>query len=480
MFARSQRRRKATETTAFCVEAMEQKTLLSGMSVADAKAAVKQAETELKDAQQDLKQTKQHVESDVATKAKSAQQETKEAKQADKKADKAEQKTQNQLDKAAQKRQDQKDARDSVKGPAIFSFSTGRGKKNSEKTTEQLKEERSQAERLKKLMEKNAGDDPTARQEQYMHGQQAKIHEINAELNRRKAKEAREDAKEEKKEAKEARKEKQAAEQNGARKIADAKAEVAAAKQELAEARKCLDDAEAAARAAEIAKKKSQITKLEGRVAQHEADIEKVRQEWQQTIDDIWRAIYFARELGLTDDSFDADDLEAWKQQMEELSNWVGVADDFDTLPPGLGDILEGGTAVLPLLINVGRDDRIRQMEWEMDGIDLGLARYWTDNKTAKDWMADDKHGENQITDCDQAKRVMRIIVDWSKTGSLDTAGLLGGFQDRIATLEGKRDQAQQNLNDARTCLGELEGNATSESPLPLDAVFITSGWPTA
>lgn len=455
---------------------MEQKTLLSGMSVADATAAVQKAEAELKDAQQELKKTKQQVKSDVDARTQTAQQEAKEAQQAGKKARKADQKTQNQLDKAAEKRQDQKDARDNVKGPAIFSFSTGRGKKNSEKTTDKLKEERSQAQRLKKLMQKNAGDNPTARQEQYMHGQQARIHEINAELNRRKAKEAREDAKEEKQEAKEAHKEKKAAEKDGAKKIAEAKAAVAAAKQKLAEANQCLKDAQSAAKAAEIAKKKSQITKLEAEVAQHETNIEKVRQEWKQTIDDIWRAVYFARELGLTDDSFDADALEAWKQQMKDLSDWVGVADDFDTLPPGVGEILEGGTEVLPLLINVGRDDRITQMEWEMQDKDLGLARYWMDNKTAKDWMADEKHGENQIADPDQAKRVMRIIVKWANNGALDTSGLLGDFMARIDILEGNRDQAQQKLNDARLCLTEVQASQPANATHPMDAVFVLTG----
>lgn len=445
------------------------------MTVEQAEAKVAAAETAVQTAQQQLKKTQTSVQTELKDKKQASQDARRNAASADKKANKASERTDNQLDKAAAQRKAQRDARDNVKGPAIFEFGKGRGKKHSEMSIDQLKEKRSQAARLKKLMAKNAGENPTARQTQYMHGQQAKIHEINAELNRRKAEDARDDAEKAQEKADEARDVKKLAQKEGAAKVAAAQTAVAEAQANLATARECLKDAQTAARQSALEAKEKEIADLQAQAERLDKERERIKQDMKQTAEDIFLAAYFAKQLGLTDDSFNDERLEAWKQQMKCLQNFIDGADDADLLPPGLSEAAEAGTELLPLLLSKAQDDRIRQMEWEMQDIDLGLARYWMSNKTAKEWMADDKHGDNAIKDDEQTKRVMRIIVGWAKNGSLDTGSLLGHLADAMATVEGERNAVGKQLHEAKQSLIDLMGATKAVSATRLDAAFVLS-----
>lgn len=399
-------------------------------NVADKEAAATTAQ-ETADAEQSaLDNMTTQAESEIEAKQTTADDLQREADRKQAAADEARAEQNEHADKAREAREAQQDAYDDIDGPAVLDDGSGDNTPLDELSEDQLHEQRRNDENYLHNSDLNNPDGNfTPWQEWGRQGRIARIHEIDAELARRDA-DAKQQAADEAQAAADAAQE--CADETKAtweQKIADQKEKAATAQQ-------AADDARAEADRARDAAAAEARDALETKVQQAEDDVEAARQKMIEKINDLKKALYFARLLGLTPDSFTADDLKAWQDKMDELIEWVEVADDFDLMPPVMTDVIKIASEAIVGAITGLRTTRIRQMEFEVDGIDLGAERNGMKNGTASDWLQDDDtHGDQAAGDDDEARRIMRILLGWNENG-IDLSGCLAPCREQLQAAE--------------------------------------------
>jgi hypothetical protein len=388
------------------------------------------------------------------TAAKDAQQKADEA-QAE--ADEARETQSEHEQKAQDARDAQQDAYDRIEGPAVLDDGSGDKTPLNELSEEQLREKRRNANVYLHNSDLNNTDGEfTAREEWGREGKNAEIHDIDAELARRDA------------EAKQALADKAQQEADAARDCADQtradwEQKIADQQTKADQAQQAATTAQADADAARDAAVTDAENNLDNKIKKSEEDVKRAKEQLLQKLRDIRKALYFARLLGLTPDSFTADKLQAWQDQMDELIKWVDEADNHGLLPETMADVIKIATEAIVGVVTGLRNIRLQQMEFEVQGIDLGNERNGMSNGTAGDWMQDDKHGANAAGDIKEARRIMRILLDWNKHG-IDISGCVAQLREQLAAAEARLEQLKCDksaLSDATT---QLRAAALDES----------------
>lgn len=436
------------------VSEAEQKVQQAEQGASDAADNVQTAKDDLKKAEDNKEAVERQANADADAKQKIADDAQAEADRKQAEADAARDKQKDLEDKAKAERDAQQAAKDDIEGPAILRYEPGGQPTLAELTEDQLRERRRNAETYLHNQDLNVDHgNLTPRQRWGRHDKRAEIFEVDAELARREADAKQAEADEAQQKANEAQACADAVKQDGQTRVAaamtavnNASNAVQSAEDKETDAGTSLDNANSELADAKAAAAGDAAATIKRKKAGAQQQLDDAKKKLQQKVEDIQKAMYFAWLLGMTPRSFDADDLAAWKAQVQKIGDLVKKIPRTKGLSRVLGEAIKVAAEAVTVAISGMRATRLRQMEFEINGIDISTGRRIFENQTASEWIQNGKHGENAAGSHEEAVRIMRILVDWHKNGydlSRSLAPEIQCVQEAAARVQALCDQME-------------------------------------